>query len=144
MVSSLLGDWVEILTDEECMEVLRLATVGRIAITRSALPEIFPVSHRVLDGKVLFYSNPGAKLNSALDRNVVAFETDVIDDEQGLARSVLVVGVAEVVHDEDLIERAGRLAFDWWVDPHPEHLVQVSVARISGRRFRRPPAGRGS
>ena len=54
-------DGLEVLSEDECRALLSRADVGRLAITLSALPAIFPVNYRVIDGWIVFRTAPGSK-----------------------------------------------------------------------------------
>src|SRR5947209_19100265 len=68
---------------------------GRIAVNRLGQPEIYPVNHVVLQGRIRFRTTPGAKLLGLLLDGRVAFQVDGVEDD--VAWSVLVKGTAEEV-----------------------------------------------
>lgn len=86
-VMTLIDNGLEILSSEECHELLRQSTVGRVAVTVAALPAIFPVNYAVLDGRIVFRTGEGTKLQAAVERAVVAFQVDHIDKSGGPSSS---------------------------------------------------------
>ena len=57
--------WLELLDEDEALELLRHGEVGRVGVTIGALPAIFPVNYRLLDGAIVFRTAPGTKLAAA-------------------------------------------------------------------------------
>lgn len=88
----------EILESAECLELLRSTRTGRVALSIGALPVVFPVAYAVVDGKIVFLSDESARVTSAVQNSVVAFEADGVDEDAGEQWTVQVVGMAEVDH----------------------------------------------
>jgi nitroimidazol reductase NimA-like FMN-containing flavoprotein (pyridoxamine 5'-phosphate oxidase superfamily) len=126
---------LELLDEAQCRELLHHGVVGRVGLTRKALPVILPVNYAMIDEQVTFWSAPGMKLDAAHAQTVVAFEVDRFDEIQRCGWSVLVVGVAREVQDPDIIEAARHIGLQPWVDGDRGHLVQIGVEFISGRRI---------
>lgn len=125
---------LEILTEEQCMELLAGESVGRVAVSVSALPAIFPVNFTVVDGNILFLTGDGMKAHAAVEGAVVGFEVDHIDPENQTGWSVMLVGQARLVTEE------ARTAFEdvhlsSWVAGHRSHLVILHPEFVSGRRI---------
>ena len=97
----LIDEGLELLDEPEVMRLLANCEVGRVGVTIGALPAIFPVNYRLIDGCVVFRSSPGSKLSAAANRAVVAFEVDDYNVADRSGWSVLAVGPSEVVHDLD-------------------------------------------
>ncbi|HEY5170776.1 MAG TPA: pyridoxamine 5'-phosphate oxidase family protein [Acidimicrobiia bacterium] len=118
---------------EECLELLRHKTFGRVGMRISDEPVILPVFYTLAAGDVVFRTDPGTKLIAAVLESRVAFEVD--DPEAGW--SVLVVGHAhELRAPSGMTEELARLdAF--WPQGEREHLVRISADKIEGRRIRR-------
>ncbi len=132
-------EWVdeglEILSEEACRELLATASVGRVAVTLSALPIVLPVNFGMLDGDVVFATGDGLKLRAALDEAVVGFEVDEIDPLAETGWSVLVVGPARLVTDPDEIARIRALGVRPWVRGAGGHWVRIVGTFLSGRRI---------
>ena len=98
----IVDDGLELLTEEEARGLLAAGEVGRVGITIGAMPAIFPVNYRVIDGWIVFRTAPGSKMSAASQGAVVAFEVDDYQLADRTGWSVLAVGPAEVVHDLDM------------------------------------------
>lgn len=123
------------MTETECRALLAAGSVGRVAITVGALPAILPVNYSILDDDVVFRAGDGSKLRAALERAVVAFEIDGIDDERQAGWSVLVVGHATALWRQADIDRAQALELRPWAPGPLDHFVRVTTGMISGRRI---------
>ena len=109
MGMSLTDNGLEILSPEQCHDLLRRSNVGRVAVTVAALPAIFPVNYALLDGDIVFLTGEGTKLRAAVDRAVVAFQVDHFDESLGSGWSVMAVGLAEELTDPDEVSAAHKL-----------------------------------
>lgn len=85
---------------EQCLARLADRAVGRIAISRHALPAVLPVSYKLLGCDVVFALGSHPYAQALRESDVVAFE---VGDEQqsGNCWSVLVVGIAIELSDDD-------------------------------------------
>lgn len=122
------------LSEQECRAFLDSTSLGRIGLRIGESPAILPVNYRLLDGDVVFRSDPGSKLTAALMGLQVAFEVDGSTGE-GDGWSVLVVGYAEQVRDTDTLERVDRLGLEPWVEGHRDAVVRIDTRSITGRRI---------
>jgi hypothetical protein len=127
---------VEILSVEECIELLSQVAVGRIAVTVDALPVIFLVNYAVVDGAVVFRTLEGAKLSTATTGAVVAFQVDSYESDGRSGWSVMVQEVATEVIDPTGLRRIEAASVDAWaLDGAADHVVRIELHRVSGRRF---------
>jgi uncharacterized protein len=128
---------LEMLGEHECVQLLRLHDLGRIAlIDREVRPLIFPVNYFFDEGVVVFRTAPGSKLDLAPGAHV-SFEIDGWDPDKGVGWSVLVKGIA---HDVTSPRGAptGRMRFLPVRPMAPgsrEHWVGIWADEITGRRF---------
>jgi uncharacterized protein len=128
---------LEELAEEECLKLLESRKVGRIAVVKDGLPQIFPVNY-VLDGRtVAFRTDPGTKLEAAAF-GPVAFE---IDDTNALYHegwSVVVRGTGREVTDgwDEWSRRVTARHLEPWAAGAKEHWVAIAFPAISGRRIR--------
>jgi Pyridoxamine 5'-phosphate oxidase len=98
------------LTTEQCLRRLSTHRVGRVSVSRGALPVIMPVTYVTIGDSVVFRAPLDADFVRACDHAVVAFEVGDIDDACGW--TVHVVGIAIMAGDQT---------------------ARVPVARVSGR-----------
>lgn len=129
---------LESLDREDCLRLLATQTLGRIGITVRALPVVLPVNFALLEDSVVFRTIPGTELDAATNNAVVAFEVDSYEFSGSSGWSVLVIGNATRLPDDD-VNGAEALEIDAWpLDGQASHFVSVESAQISGRRFTRP------
>lgn len=128
---------LEILTTDECRDLLRTHTLGRIAVRIGEAPAILPVSYGLLDDDVVFRTDPGSTLSSALMRVMVAFEVDEIDAVSRTGSSVVVTGYVEEIRDATTLERVEELQLEPWVEEGRDYVVRIDTRTITGRRI--PP-----
>ena len=69
------------LSHAECMELLATVPIGRLGISIGALPLVLPVNFALHDGRVIFRTAPGTKLDGAVAGTVVAFDVTVAVQE---------------------------------------------------------------
>lgn len=126
---------LEVLGRDECLRLLGVAGVGRIAVIDGGHPMIFPVNYAVDGEDVVFRTAEGTKFDAAVRGQVVAFEIDEADPIYHTGWSVVVTGRAEEVTDQERRARidAGRLRP--WADGPKDHVVAVRSERITGRRI---------
>src|SRR5206468_10350409 len=99
---------VEILSEQECLRLLRSRSLGRVALVDDGQPVILPVNYAADDRAVVIRTAPGMKLRSA-PMSAVAFEVDEVDADRGIAWSVVVRGVAyEITHALDRLSEGLR------------------------------------
>jgi nitroimidazol reductase NimA-like FMN-containing flavoprotein (pyridoxamine 5'-phosphate oxidase superfamily) len=116
---------------DECYQLLRRRTLGRVAVRIGADITILPVYYALLDDDVIFRTAPGIKLDAAVLKSRVAFEVD----NGNPPWSVLMHGYAEELRDKQLQAQArARLPSDWPAGER-ERLVRIRVDAISGRRL---------
>jgi nitroimidazol reductase NimA-like FMN-containing flavoprotein (pyridoxamine 5'-phosphate oxidase superfamily) len=131
----LIDEGLELLTEDEAMELLTATDIGRVGVSIGALPAIFPVNYRVIDGAIVFRTGAGSKLTAAAAGEVVAFEVDEHDRVNRSGWSVLVVGRAEVTHDLDLVFKALDAALEPYADGLRPTIVRIDPTFVSGRRI---------
>jgi nitroimidazol reductase NimA-like FMN-containing flavoprotein (pyridoxamine 5'-phosphate oxidase superfamily) len=125
---------LEILSDRQCLELLRTARVGRLAVCMGAIPAVLPVTFGLVGGDVMFFTGTGLKLNAALRKQSVAFEVDEIDLTSESGWSVLVVGRA-VAAEAAARARAEALGLYPWAPGERHHLVRIRPELMTGRRI---------
>lgn len=119
-----------------CERHLTQENLGRIVVVVGDHPEVFPVNYVYETGAVLFRTDPGTKLDAVREHDNVAFEIDGIDDEHQGGWSVLVVGSARKVTDQDVLARVAELPLEPWVAGEKHDVVRLVPSKITGRRIR--------
>jgi nitroimidazol reductase NimA-like FMN-containing flavoprotein (pyridoxamine 5'-phosphate oxidase superfamily) len=125
------------LSRARCFEMLATTSLGRVGVSVRALPVILPVRYAVTGERLVFRSLPGAKLEAAVHRLVVAFEADGYDPGGAWGWSVLLQGVATEIIAAAEVEAARALLGRAWppVDGETARLVAIGGAFVSGRAF---------
>ncbi len=124
------------LSRTKSLELLGSIGMGRLVFTHRALPAIRPVNHLVEGESVIVRATSGAAITSAAGRNgvVVAYEADAIDAETQLGWSVIVVGTARLLTDEDAAARyRGRLRP--WISGAVDDVITISADIVTGFRM---------
>ncbi|MHB8429865.1 MAG: pyridoxamine 5'-phosphate oxidase family protein [Acidimicrobiales bacterium] len=105
---------MEILSDDECIDLLRRAPVGRVAVTADALPVILPVNLANVDGAIAFRTPPGTKLAAVTTSAAVAFEVDSYEADGRTGWSVMIQGMASEVTDPAGLREVDSASLDAW------------------------------
>jgi nitroimidazol reductase NimA-like FMN-containing flavoprotein (pyridoxamine 5'-phosphate oxidase superfamily) len=131
----LIDEGLELLSEEQCVELLEQGGIGRVGVTISGLPVITPVTYVFYDGAVVFRTGEGSKLRAASAGAVVAFEIDDYSSESKTGWSVLAVGrSAELVDEREIAEMNGNAPVPW-ADGDRQHYVQLRPEMLTGRRI---------
>lgn len=131
-----LGD-LEVLSEQQCRELLASRDLGRIAFPLGDDTEVFPVNYSTDGTIVVFRTGTGTKLaQSTVSR--VTFEVDDWDAAKKDGWSVVLKGVAEeVTRGTDPFSTALRTRKVVPLVPgEHDHWIAIYPAKISGRRFR--------
>lgn len=128
---------VEILSDDQCWNLLSRQEVGRVAVVGRDGPQIFPVNY-VADGPSVFFRTAlGSKLAELTESPRVAFEVEEYDES--FAASVVVRGFARRLTLQHEVDAAEELPLVSWIPTLKYRWVRITAAEISGRRFPRMP-----
>jgi uncharacterized protein len=115
---------------EECWDLLRSKSVGRLSLSVGALPQILPVQYYVNGGEIAACLGRNRVQLDALDNVVVAFATDSIGiDASGWTVQVLGLASARLPAKAP----AGR------VQPDHGPIVDIAPKRITGCRVELHP-----
>ena len=125
---------LEILTRQQCFDLLARPGIGRIALSVGALPVVFPVNFTLFDGDILIRTGPGTKLKAAATNTVVAFEVDQVDPMDHTGWSVLVQGVTSEITDPATLDLARKAPLVPWAQ-HDGCYLRIASQVVSGRRL---------
>lgn len=126
-----------VLTTDECQELLRSESFGRLGVIVDHEPLIIPVNYALDRGVVVLRKKPGSTLLNAQHTNV-SFEVDRIDATTRTGWSVLVRGLAEEVtpdHDAGIVGRTRATGLEPWAPGEDFRWVRIIPHGISGRRI---------
>lgn len=129
--------WLEQLTLDACLALLREHEVGRVAVVAHEFPVILPVNYRLVETLGLTWLAIRTRTGGTIDRASVAcaFEIDGIDPNRSEGWSVVVRGT---LHHADVDAAGFRERFDthpWLADRDTWLLVEPYS--ITGRRLHR-------
>jgi nitroimidazol reductase NimA-like FMN-containing flavoprotein (pyridoxamine 5'-phosphate oxidase superfamily) len=125
---------LEVLQEDDCLDLLRSMTVGRIGLSMGALPVVLPVNYVVDSGRIIIRTGFGTKLSAAIRNAVVCFEVDRFDTGVEAGWSVLVTGTARELQGAEAAY-AATLPLRPWSPQVGDHLVAIGIELISGRRI---------
>ncbi len=126
---------MDVLTDEQCWDLLGTNQIGRLAVVVAGRPDIFPVNYVVHEGEIYFRTAEGSKLASVMAHREVAFEIDGYDGATNEAWSVVLSGMARVLNHDAEVEAAESLPlFPWNLAPK-HRFVAIEPTEMSGRKF---------
>lgn len=132
-MSENLNDPVEELTPETCWELLRTATLGRIAVSFQGEPEITPVNFIAVNDRLMLRTAQGTKLLKLTINDRVAFETDYVGPHS--AWSVVAKGTARIIESQDEIYEADQLPLTPLIPTLKYVWVEIMPTEVTGRRF---------
>ncbi|QYF74241.1 pyridoxamine 5'-phosphate oxidase family protein [Cryobacterium sp. PAMC25264] len=130
-------DPVQVLSDDECWELLLSSSFGRLAAAVADDIEIFPLNFVAADQRLLFRTAEGTKLLALTVNNKVVLETDAIGRSD--AWSVVVKGIARVLDTQAEIDAANALPLHPLVPTLKYIWVEVTPTEVTGRRFALEP-----
>lgn len=126
---------MQILSEDECWELLGRSVVARLAVAPGGRPDIFPVNYLARNGIIIFRTAEGSKLTSLVINQSVALEIDGYVPETNEAWSVVIVGTADVVTSDDDTAALEALPLEPWNTAPKYNFVEITPSRITGRRF---------
>jgi uncharacterized protein len=130
------GPVLEELSRAECLGLLAIVPIGRLAYTRRALPAVDPVNFALDDGAIVIRADAGGKLAMASRGAVVAFQADDLDLAGRSGWSVTVVGRCEEVTDAVDIARLDGLGLQSWAPGAKNHFLRIVPVIVTGRKLR--------
>jgi nitroimidazol reductase NimA-like FMN-containing flavoprotein (pyridoxamine 5'-phosphate oxidase superfamily) len=120
----------EIVSEQDCWDMLATGSIGRIALFADGQVEIFPVNYGLDGDGIVFRTNAGRKM-AGVASGEVAFEVDSVDPESRCGWSVVVHGTARDITGHD--GPARQLAARPWTGSK-DFLVRISARSVTGRR----------
>ena len=122
----------------ECYRLLGSVRVGRVVMTRHALPVVLPVTFALDGHHIVIATAAGSALVTASEQGtVVAFEADDLDPMTLSGWSVLVTGTVRAITDPIEVLRAEQFPLVSGVGDEDRHFVRITPGLISGRSMRK-------
>jgi uncharacterized protein len=133
--------WLEPLSAEECLDLLKSRRVGRVGVVVHGFPVVLPVNYRVSEHSGGTWIAIRTREGGIIERapQPVALEIDVAEEATEQGWSVLVRG--SLLHaDPEAADFSGRFdPMPWLTDDRDAWLV-IEPFDITGRRLRRGDA----
>jgi uncharacterized protein len=130
-------DPISVLDREEAWKLLEGRTFGRLAVSVTGQPDIFPVNFHADETSIVFRTAPGSKLLDVTINRAVAFETDGYNTDE--AWSVVVKGSARILEKQAEIFAAEALGLRSWIPTVKPIFVRIVPTEVTGRRFQFGP-----
>ncbi|HMF03740.1 MAG TPA: pyridoxamine 5'-phosphate oxidase family protein [Acidimicrobiia bacterium] len=128
--------WLDELSYDECLDLLRAGSVGRIAVVVDEFPVVLPVNYRLVETDAPPWIAVRTRPGNILDRASMhsAFEIDVIDATHHVGTSVLVRGTLHHV-DPEAADFRKRFDPEPWILAEREAWLVIAPFAITGRRL---------
>jgi nitroimidazol reductase NimA-like FMN-containing flavoprotein (pyridoxamine 5'-phosphate oxidase superfamily) len=121
---------------DDCLELLKFGSLGRIAVIVDGYPVVVPVNYRLVDISGHTCIVVRTRVGNVLDRDraPAAFEVDHIDVDAHEGWSVLVQGILQHV-DPDAADFRARFDPEPWILDARERWMAIEPFAVSGRRL---------
>ncbi|MDH3706678.1 MAG: pyridoxamine 5'-phosphate oxidase family protein [Acidimicrobiia bacterium] len=130
---------IEVLSFDECRELLATTHIGRVAFQSAGDIDILPVNYVMVGHVITIRTAIGEKLEAAIMNQPISFEIDHYDLASRTGWSVLAKGTGREAPDDDL-ERLERTGLEPWAGSEGrDRWVQVIPHELTGRRIRFDP-----
>jgi nitroimidazol reductase NimA-like FMN-containing flavoprotein (pyridoxamine 5'-phosphate oxidase superfamily) len=131
---------VQTLTGDQCLNRLSQQRIGRVSLSKDALPIIVPVDYARDGDSIVFRGRHHSMLAQACDKAVIAFEVDEFAAASDTGWSVQVVGVATLLAESER-SHALTLGLPRVVGDDGHEFLRLRLARISGHETDVPNSG---
>jgi len=126
---------VEILTEEQCLALLRAGLIGRVAFWADG-PRIVPVNFAVVEDAIVIRTAADSQLARNGVGTQVALEIDHVDYATHRGWSVVATGTCAVIDDDAEI---GAVCDTWdprpWADGERVEFLRIRWDQLTGRRI---------
>jgi nitroimidazol reductase NimA-like FMN-containing flavoprotein (pyridoxamine 5'-phosphate oxidase superfamily) len=123
------------LTEDRCWELLARKKIGRLAVSITNHPDIFPVNYRIRDQTIVIRTAEGQKLAAAILGTAVAFEVDALDEDTETGWSIVVKGTADEPKKLEDYLRAEDLEIETWASGEKSRFIIITPSWVSGREI---------
>jgi nitroimidazol reductase NimA-like FMN-containing flavoprotein (pyridoxamine 5'-phosphate oxidase superfamily) len=124
---------VELISEDNCWELLLSSSLGRLALSVGGEPEIYPVNFVASDRRLVLRTAEGTKLLALTVNPRVAFETDGVGRDE--AWSVVVKGTARILEKQSEIYAAEQLPLHPLIPTLKYVFIEIAPREVTGRRF---------
>jgi nitroimidazol reductase NimA-like FMN-containing flavoprotein (pyridoxamine 5'-phosphate oxidase superfamily) len=131
---------VQTLTGDQCLNRLSQQRIGRVSLSKHALPIIVPVDYARDGDSIVFRARHHSMLAQACDKAVIAFEADEFSAASDTGWSVQVVGIGSLLAASER-SHALTLGLPRMLGDDGQEFIRLQLARISGHETDAPMAG---
>jgi uncharacterized protein len=117
---------------DECLALLATTNLGRLALTRRALPTIVPARYLVNDERAVIHLSTGLNHVAWLDGEVVALQVSAFDETQTYGWTVFITGAAHGMPDPIRPQDHPNAP---WIATGGGDLIALSTDIIHGERL---------
>jgi nitroimidazol reductase NimA-like FMN-containing flavoprotein (pyridoxamine 5'-phosphate oxidase superfamily) len=127
---------LQVLDTTRCLDLLSGHHFGRLAVSDSFGPLIFPVNYVFTEPSILVRTAVGTKLESS-NMQYVGFEIDDADRHGAWGWSVLVQGPAFEITGalDETSEHLRKFTVTPWAPGERDHWLKITARNVSGRCF---------
>jgi nitroimidazol reductase NimA-like FMN-containing flavoprotein (pyridoxamine 5'-phosphate oxidase superfamily) len=126
---------LDVLSVDECLDLLKGRSLGRLAYVVGGKPRILPLNYGIHQGSVVFRTSYGQLLDT-IHQQAVMFEIDHSEPSTHTGWSVIVHGIAEEIWRPEELDVVRELPLRPWAPGDRDHYVRVLSSAITGRRIR--------
>jgi len=128
--------WLEELSYNQCLHLLRAGEVGRIGVVVDEAPIVVPVNYRLVETLGLTFLAIRTRPGNVIERGglLVAFELDGLDQAHHQGWSVLVRGTLHHV-DADATDFKERFDSEPWLLSERDAWLIIQPFAITGRQL---------
>jgi uncharacterized protein len=131
---------VQTLSGDQCLSRLSRQRIGRVSLSKHALPIIVPVDYARDGDSIVFRARHHSMLAQACDKAVIAFEVDEFSPASDTGWSVQVVGIATLLAENER-SHALTLGLPRVLGDDGHEFIRLQLARISGHENDAPMVG---
>jgi len=125
-----------VLAHEDCDELLRQHSVGRIGFVVDGWPIVLPVNYTFDGADLVIRTDARSKLAAETHHPApVVLEVDAPNTVFKSGWSVLAHGIASEVRDRDELARLRALPLEPWAAGVRDHWIRIRVVQMTGRRL---------
>jgi nitroimidazol reductase NimA-like FMN-containing flavoprotein (pyridoxamine 5'-phosphate oxidase superfamily) len=126
---------LDVLSVDECLELLKSRSLGRLAYVVGGKPRILPLNYGIHQGSVVFRTSYGDLLDNIHQQDVM-FEIDHSEPSTLTGWSVIVHGIAEEIWRPEELDIVREFPLRPWAPGDRDHYVRILSSAITGRRIR--------
>lgn len=134
---------IEELSREECLDLLAMHGLGRVAVSFGDGPPIIRPVNYTFDHttqSVVIRTARGSKFHALLRESHASFEIDGVDERSRTGWSVIIRGITEEIVDGRDLRRLKECGLEPWAPGDKPHWVRIRAWTVSGRRIIMPGA----